>query len=224
MAHDPEWEQLADVLKRVTATGVTENEAQVAICSAISDREIRVRLFVGNIERADIFLLEGRERSIPSQLSPRDFAWRSERFGLPPPQISLMIPSCIAPQDFDWRQSRPLKPWRDVQGALTLDWHRDRIELFAADVTRVLIAPRIEPLNRTRSEDRDLLSGSGAKTLGITNAIKQLWPLEIPQGLSAKDRNRAIIDWLKENNCSIPKNPERAIQRVLKALRAQQSG
>jgi hypothetical protein len=59
--------------------------------------------------------------------------------------------------------------------------------------------------------------GPGAKTRGIVEAIGQLWPNEIPKGLSAKERNRAIIDRMKLNKSSIPKNPERAIQRVLKA-------
>ena len=58
--------------------------------------------------------------------------------------------------------------------------------------------------------------GAGAKTRGIAEAINHLWPNGIPTGLSAKDRNKAVIDWLGENGCSLPTNPERAIQRVLK--------
>jgi hypothetical protein len=58
----------------------------------------------------------------------------------------------------------------------------------------------------------------GPKTLGITHAINQLWPNKIPKGLSAKERNNKIIEWLKNEGCSVPKSPERAIQRVLKTL------
>jgi 7-cyano-7-deazaguanine synthase in queuosine biosynthesis len=60
-------------------------------------------------------------------------------------------------------------------------------------------------------------SGPGAKTRGIAEAIKQLWHGDIPKGLSAKDRNKAVINWLGANGYSVPTNPERAIQRVLKA-------
>src|SRR5262249_20073537 len=59
-------------------------------------------------------------------------------------------------------------------------------------------------------------SGPGAKMRGIGEAIDQLWPSGIPKGLSAKDRNKAIIEWLSSNKYSLPTNPERAIQRVLK--------
>jgi hypothetical protein len=59
-------------------------------------------------------------------------------------------------------------------------------------------------------------SGPGAKARGIAEAIYQLWRNRIPEGLSAKDRNKAIIEWLRANGRSRPTNPERAIQRVLK--------
>jgi len=73
------------------------------------------------------------------------------------------------------------------------------------------------PLPNDRSTDLDSKSGPGAKTRGIAQAIGQLWPNGIPKGLSAKDRNRAVIDWLGANGSSVPLSPERAIQRVLKA-------
>jgi hypothetical protein len=73
------------------------------------------------------------------------------------------------------------------------------------------------PLPNDRSTDLDSKSGPGAKTRGIARAIGQLWLNDIPEGLTAKDRNRAIIDWLRDNKYSVPSQPERAIQRVLKA-------
>ncbi len=60
---------------------------------------------------------------------------------------------------------------------------------------------------------------SGAKSQGIAEAIEAIWSGEIPKGLSAKERNRKIIEWLGDNGRSQPTNPERAIQRVLKARR-----
>jgi len=71
MVDVPEWERLADALKRVVASGVTESQAKVAICDAIADRSVTVRLFVGNIEGAGIFLLEGWERDVPPSRTPR---------------------------------------------------------------------------------------------------------------------------------------------------------
>jgi hypothetical protein len=73
------------------------------------------------------------------------------------------------------------------------------------------------PLPNNRSTDLDSKSGPGAKTRGIEQAIGQLWPSGIPEGLSAKDRNNMVIDWLRQKGYSVPGNPERAIQRVLKA-------
>jgi hypothetical protein len=58
-------------------------------------------------------------------------------------------------------------------------------------------------------------AGGGAKKRGITEAIEQLWPNGIPKGLSAKQRNIRIVDWLKNNGCSVPASPERAIQRAI---------
>jgi hypothetical protein len=75
-----------------------------------------------------------------------------------------------------------------------------------------------------RREDQDERAGAaskakshpGAKSRGIAEAIEKLWPKGLPTGLSAKDRNRAIIKWLEDAGYSLPTNPERAIQRVLK--------
>jgi hypothetical protein len=75
----------------------------------------------------------------------------------------------------------------------------------------------IAPMPNDHSSDLDSKSGPGAKTRGIEQAIDELWPKDIPEGLTAKDRNRAIVDWLVRNEYSVPMSPERAIQRVLKA-------
>jgi hypothetical protein len=163
MVHIPEWESLADALKRVMATGVTESEAQIALCDAIANRKITIRLFIGNFERADFFLLE--QWIGPPHLGPIDLARRPERFGLPPQQVGLTIPVQITPQDFDWRESRPLKPWRDTQHTFGfLDWQHDRIELFAAEVAQVISN------GHTNDERHPKLKGAAAES----GAIKAL--------------------------------------------------
>jgi hypothetical protein len=63
-------------------------------------------------------------------------------------------------------------------------------------------------------------SGPGAKAQGISEAISQLWPNEIPKGLTAKDRNNAIIDRMIQNGSSISISPARAIQRMLRARKS----
>ena len=58
-------------------------------------------------------------------------------------------------------------------------------------------------------------TSSGAKSQGIEEAIKAIWCGNIPKGLSAKERNTKIIDWLTADELSVPS--VRTIQRVLKA-------
>jgi hypothetical protein len=63
----------------------------------------------------------------------------------------------------------------------------------------------------------------GAKSIGIREAIGQIWPNGPPQALAAKERNRTIIRWLEENQYSISSDPKRAIQRVLKEMKKKAS-
>jgi hypothetical protein len=79
---------------------------------------------------------------------------------------------------------------------------------------------RAAPLRGDRPTDPGPISGPGAKTRGIAEAIDELWSGEIPEGLIAKDRNKAILAWLHDKGYSVPGKPERAIQRVLKARRS----
>jgi hypothetical protein len=57
---------------------------------------------------------------------------------------------------------------------------------------------------------------AGAKTIGILEAINQLWPHGIPNGLSAKQRNNAIRVQLEKSHGSIPQDLPRAVQRALR--------
>jgi hypothetical protein len=88
------------------------------------------------------------------------------------------------------------------------------------DVTDALRQGRREaPDESARTTSEPQLRG-GAKSRGIVEAIDTLWPNDIPKGLSAKARNKAIIEWLEQAGYSLPINPERAIQRALKARRS----
>jgi hypothetical protein len=116
-----DWERLSDAVKRVMLTDATESEAQLAFCRAISNREIRVRIYLGKFERSDFYL-------VPT-------------IGV---EAGLIIPAQLEPQDLDWVQSSPLRPWRDAADVSSIfpNWRQDRIEVFSADVTKALCGRR----------------------------------------------------------------------------------
>jgi hypothetical protein len=152
------------------------------------------------------------------------------------------IPAILRPGDFDWARSQVRKPelWQSIRGpsvfgnwrAFEMAWYgagdplthsqpddrslayQHHVELHRADVMKIRCGG--ETIHDKQVDATRNLQSSGAKARGIAEAIKQLWPDRIPKGLSAKDRNNAIINQLKHNGSSIPKNPERAIQRALK--------
>jgi hypothetical protein len=66
----------------------------------------------------------------------------------------------------------------------------------------------------------DSKSSFGAKSNGIMEALNQLWPDGIPKAVSAKERDRKILEWLREKNYSLPTSPARTIQRVLRKRRS----
>jgi hypothetical protein len=117
----PDWEQLPEAVKRVMATGVTEDQARQAICNSIADRKIKIRFSIASEEGGASFgeqvvgtVRGGGEIEISSQLGPADF---------------------------DWARSRPLKAWRDSRkgfSALSARWHLEWIEILTADVSEVL--------------------------------------------------------------------------------------
>jgi hypothetical protein len=117
----PDWERLPDAVKRVMATGLTECEAKLDLCHAISDRKIKIRFLVAKEEGFGSFgeIVQGTVRQ----------------------GSNVDIPSHLDPRDFDWLQSRPRKPWRDIRGgfsALETHWWFEWIEVSRDDVTRVL--------------------------------------------------------------------------------------
>jgi hypothetical protein len=81
-----DWELLASALGRVVAIHGNAEEAEAAICGAIADKKIDVRV---TISRGD-HLHEGRT------------------FGVG----NVEVPPRISAFDFDWVHSRPVHPWR----------------------------------------------------------------------------------------------------------------
>jgi hypothetical protein len=60
----------------------------------------------------------------------------------------------------------------------------------------------------------------GAKERGVADAIAALWPDDIPAGLAAKERNKAVAKWLRKNGCSVPTDVGRSVQRVRRKMKA----
>jgi hypothetical protein len=215
MAYVPDWGRLGDVLARVVKTGLSEQEAQRDICNAIADRKIRVRLSVE-------FIIESPIDSLNQHRFRKEYGNYSRQVF--DGTISLELPFWIVPAEFSWVESRFELPWRFQPGMKGFNSPvtsgRVGIELFNADVTSVLCTTRA-PHSIEEHPSAAASFGSGAKSRGISDAIDQLWSDGIiPNGLSAKDRDRAIIEWIDKAGGSVPSNPARAIQRVLKARRS----
>lgn len=183
MAYVPEWERLADALNRVVASGATEEQAKTDICNAIADRKIRLRFLTSKI------WAEGKPGgSIGFAETQCDGS-------------EVDIPAYLCPADFDWRISRQVVSWRKRgPDAWTVPYFENvnRMELFAADVTRVLInnasnanGRQIRRSNRSRA----------SRELG-EQALKALFQNGPPDRTQMTNQQLcgAVQDWLKKNS------------------------
>jgi hypothetical protein len=200
------WEPINEALQRVVAAGLSEKQVKRDLCRAIADYKIEIRLH----------LAADRSRGLPPKV-------------LSPP--ALEIPQHLSPADFDWPSSR-MSPhsqlWTGPSQRLgqsnLLYFHEnnelvdrtvDLIELRVADVTKVFFNTESQPKAKPAAGSPAPRPNKAAKATGVEQAIEALWGSKgIPSGLSAKDRDRQIVDWLKDRNLSIPKL--RTIQRALK--------
>ena len=208
MAYTPNWEPLADALKRIMAIGVAEDEAKLDLCRAVADRKINIQVRIAATGRS----------------------WGGWSFS----GAQVRVPTHLNPDDFDWVRSCPLGPWW-IGTKVLWGWEKqpiDLIQLSTADVRGVLCEPgaRVSPdilpptVGRVSGKAavpdkptaRKSTTSYGAKARGVTEAINQLWPSGIPPGLSAKERNKQVEDWLAVKGYSQPTNLERAIQRALR--------
>jgi hypothetical protein len=85
VAYTPDWEPLANALKRIVATGATEAQAKRDLCLAVADGKIAVRV----------------------RVAASDHGMGCKVFS----DGNVAVPPHIGPADFDWVQSCPLKPW-----------------------------------------------------------------------------------------------------------------
>jgi hypothetical protein len=122
VAYTPDWVPLADALKRVMATGVSEAEAKADLCNALADKKIDVRVRISKSDRA--------------------------RGGEVYSDGNVGVPSHLAPTDFDWKLSSPFAPW-SIGPRLgehyfwSGGWEKrpiDLIELLTANVIDELVA------------------------------------------------------------------------------------
>jgi len=172
VAYRPDWESLADALHRLMVTAsVSEHEAKADLCLAISDGNIRLRVRI--IAEDPNCLLHGMIVS----------------------GDNVAIPWEISPDDFDWKQSRPLQPWSrgTTVGNYRAFWGKkypnfDCIELFRADVTKVLCVARTDD-----SLSTDLPPKKGGKMRSVRmraeKVLKQLYPDGVPDQDTVSNKN-----------------------------------
>ena len=132
MAYTPHWGALADALKRVMATGSSEDEAKTNPRRAMADRKIEA--------------FEPKDRGKRSRNARPGLLSRGN-VEVPPPHLG--------PGDLDWVQSRPLKRWSigpmPGQHYPWIGGWKDRpidfIELSTADVAEIF--PSAEGATKT---------------------------------------------------------------------------
>lgn len=160
MIYTADWEMLAHALDRVVSTHGDLEKSKAAICGAVADRKIAVRVTVGR----------------RSRYSGRTYA-----------DGNIDVPKKIDPDDFDWVQSSPLRPWRiGPQAGEHYTWIGgwepepiELIELRSTDVTAVLRCAEsqnhVKPITLKTAECRSMRKQKPApKSERIEQALKAL--------------------------------------------------
>ena len=164
MPYEPDWERLSHALKRVTTASASEVTAKRAICNAIADGKIAVRLYflvpptsIDLVPRRELsarYTRDIRKEDIPTSLTPRDFDWTQSRIRKSGHWAKVRDPFGSFVGQWEVIEAarhhtdHPLpESHRRYQHGLELPqvtpanrimayWHR--VELFRADVTKVL--------------------------------------------------------------------------------------
>ena len=126
MAETPQWELLADSLRRVKAAGLSENEAKTRLCQAMAAGTVAVRFM-------PIYSSSKGVRSLVII-------------------ANLFVSPRLGQDELDWIHSRPLKrssigPMAGLSGSWT-DRDPVTLELWTGDVIEVLCGGRTENLDQ----------------------------------------------------------------------------
>jgi hypothetical protein len=160
MIYTTQWERLADTARQVmSACQVAEDEAKAAICRAIADGTVRIRVTLD------------RHASTPmtskSMLDGKD----------------LDIPAHLKPEDLGWPESRPLEPWSVRRGSFRPSgyWHLKLIEVCRADVAAAFCPPA-RPQATAQPASKDGAARRSQPTRNRAEAvIKKLYPEGVPE-------------------------------------------
>jgi hypothetical protein len=172
MRYVPDWEPLAAALKRVMATGATDDDAKLDICRAVADQKVSIRVTVTHSYDHAMGgkVLSGGNVDVPARLDP---------------------------DDFDWVRSRPLKRWpvgpRLIEHYMwTSGWSArslDLIELSTRDVRRTLCGDDLAAqLGSALTAPLGTLTDDGAAPVGRAGTAKQ-----------ESDATKALAAHLKAN-------------------------
>ena len=101
----PEWEPLADALKRVIDAGTLPERARHRICTDIAQDQIRICPYVAS-----------------ETTGKPDVRLRSP--------MHYRVPHRLEPGDFDWENSRPLQPWSVNRTGHGYGWEDAPIKLI----------------------------------------------------------------------------------------------
>jgi hypothetical protein len=200
VAYIPDFEPLADALKRVlAATNVKEEEAKHDICHAVADRKIAVRV----------------------RIAASDLSFRGRTFA----RGNVDVPRHLIPDDLDWVQSRPLQPWSiGPEPGQHYFWYGgwadrviDLIELSTADVANILCGAGIDDSTKTerptpampapaQNDARDaplnfILKNPGPrakKAQAAFEALTDKYPNGVPTSLETHDAVKTVNAWVKK--------------------------
>jgi hypothetical protein len=155
-----DWERLAESVKRLMATGLTEDEAKSDLCCAIADGAVEIRLRL----RQDA--TTGRSAG-ETTLTGAD----------------VIIPTRLGTADMDWNNSRPLKSWLVRLGradGLKGYWDIEWIEVSRAAVTRIFCEAQGGHEHKARN-GRPRLRKSSPALQRACQAIDELYPNRVPE-------------------------------------------
>jgi hypothetical protein len=200
MAYVPDWERLPDVVNRVTAWGISEDQAKFDISRAIADKKMRTRVTV---------VIEPDAPAIWQQM-----ILKAQGLGLPRHNESIgyfdgpnvKVPPHLTAADFDWENSRPLKPWPvRPRGGSRDKWQSfsrpaSLIELHTADVLSWMYDTYSAPaVANGRAEQTPATAGQETKAINALTEYLKSVPKEARTHVT---RDKAWA-WCREQRFSI---------------------